>query len=190
MKKVFLITIILSLQLKAELSVENQVGGVDKGHQHQLICKAVTENQEYELNVKWTNKFQMHNPLGRTLHIDQGMYYEIKNVGTGEVWTRNYWNSFYNHVSIYDSTYNLKLNGSFNMHKRIGRASETSELHFEKQNTKFNLLSIKISGLETFDTSGYCDVPVSKLCGSEPINNEKVILDLVFEESSCEYRNF
>lgn len=187
MKTIFLISTILSLQLKAELPVENHVVAVDKEYQYQLVCKAFAANQEFEMNVKWKNKI-IHDSPRRAPFYDGALNYELKNVSTGDLYTGDYHDYVKSHTNIVDSFEHLSLYGSKIVNTRLALNSEASEIYFEKHKNQFNLLSIKITKQKTFFLAkDYCDKPMSKLCGSEPINNgNKIILDLVFENSTCD----
>lgn len=81
MKTIFLITTLLSLQLKADIPVENPVETVDKEYQHQITCKAFSQNQEYELMLKW-KKLQ---PTGQAPYFDEGFSFQIKSLTPSRV---------------------------------------------------------------------------------------------------------
>ena len=164
MKTIFLVALLAVLQLKAQVAVDNVAGDVEKPYQHQLICKAVAENQEYELNVKWKNKFVQHDSLGRAPFIAQSFEYELKNLFTNEVWSGNYSKFIYKSASILDVPDYLKLSGFFNMRKRIGKINKTDEIFFEKLNNKIHLTHIVLTSEETFTDKDYCEKPISKLC--------------------------
>lgn len=188
MKTIFLVATLVALQLKAQTSVDNSAGGVEKPYQHRLICKAMSQNQEFELNVKWKNKVKFDQPdqPRRAPFIDQGFKYELKNLLTNEAWSGNYASSIYTKAVILDLPENLKLSGLFQMYKRIGKINKTDEIFFEKQNSKIHLAHMTLTSMETFTDKDCCEKPISKLCGSEPTGSSQNV-DLWFESSSCEY---
>lgn len=187
MKTIFLITTLLSLQLKADIPVENPVETVDKEYQHQLTCKAVSQNQEYELLLKW-KKIKAQDQLGRAPQFNEGFGFQIKNLSTLQIWSDNYEDFISEHTTINENDTELTLSGSFFMFKRLGTISKTSELAFVKQDSTYQLFILKMTASETFKNPiDYCNPP-TRLCGSHSQHKPKVIKDLVFENSVCEYQ--
>ncbi|MEK6627511.1 MAG: hypothetical protein AABY53_02705 [Bdellovibrionota bacterium] len=188
MKTVFLVIVLVATQLKAQTSGDKLGGVVDKGYQHQLMCKAVAGNQEYELQLQWKNKLTHHDPPGRAPFRDEGFSYELKKVATGQIWVGGYNNYFNERIIITDLLGQLNLSGYYHMFKRIGEMSNTTELALDKKENNFYLTQMILTAGQTYfdNYKDYCDVPVSKLCGVVP-PYRKVVLDLSFENSTCEY---
>ncbi len=185
-KIIFLALTLFSVYLKAQISVDNAGVSVDKEYHHQLSCTANTESENFSVLVKW-KRLNVYDPDGRAPYKKNSFAYEINNLNTKEVWKDSYADFIYKNAYIVNTDLALKFDGVFFMYKRLGTISKTASIDFERQNSQLLLKNIKLKAGETFQNpKDYCNPP-TRLCGSKPIYTAPVILDVVFENSSCEY---
>lgn len=185
-KIIFLTTTLVCMSLKAQMSVDNPGLSVDKGYHQQLTCLASTETEKFSVLVQWKSLHEHHSD-GRAPYLKQSFAYEIKNLNTQETWKDSYAHFFSENAKITNSDSILKFSGNFFMYKRFGVISRSANIDFEKQNAQFSIKNIKLTAADTYGIpKNYCNPP-TRLCGSEPIYIAPTILDIVFENSSCEY---
>lgn len=185
-KIIFLAVTLLSVILKAQMSVDNPGMFVDKEYHHQLSCVANTSSENFTVLVQWKS-LHGHHSDGRAPYIKQSFAYEIKNLNTQKIWKDSYSDFFSEDAFIINNDSVLKLDGDFFIYKRLGTISKSANINFEKESSQFLLKIIKLRAGETFKNPiDHCNPP-TRLCGSGPIYVVPTILDVVFENSSCEY---
>ncbi len=155
------------------MSVENPVVSVDKSYDHQLFCLANTETENFEVLIQW-KILQKHFPGGRAPTFEQSFSYEIKNLNSQQLWKDSFTDFFSDHTDITQTNDKFNLQGHFFMYKRVGTISRTTNINFIKNEAEFKLNQLKLSAVETFSNIN-------------PIEPEETILDVVFENSKCEY---
>lgn len=176
----------MCISLKAQMSVDNPVITVDNEYHHQLACLASTKTENFSVLVQWKS-LHAHHSDGRAPYLKQSFAYEIINLNTQETWKDSYSQFFSENTQIANSDSILKFSGNFFMYKRLGVISRSANIDFEKQNSQVLIKNIKLTAGETYEnTKNYCNPP-TRLCGSEPVYIAPTTLDIVFDNSSCEY---
>ncbi len=185
-KLIFTIAATLLLQSKSVFAVDNTVEAVEKEYQHELICQASTETEDFELNLKW-EVLHMHLPDGRAPQIRKEFKYELKNLTTGTVVQDTYGNFFGEHADINISDTALHAVGQFFMYKRLGYIQNETDILLDHDGAGNYFLSHFVNkAVETFkNPKDYCNPP-TRLCGSEPpLPEPKTVLTLKFVKSAC-----
>lgn len=179
---IFLVLALAAFHAKAAPAVENTAASVDK-YQHELICQAQSGGENYLLTVKWKN---LRMATGRAPYFSQAFSYELQNLNDGSAWAGDYQDFFSENVNISDNG-GLSLLGTFFMYKRLGTLSHSAFLEFVKDGQEYHPVSLQLTAGETFESpKDYCNPP-TRLCGSEPVAPEKIVLQVEFTESACQY---
>lgn len=189
-KLIFLALTALVFQSANVFAVENAVGGVDKDYQHELICQASTETEDFELNLKWSILY-IHLPDGRAPQVKKEFKYELKNLTANTAIGAHFGNFFGDYADISDVGPGLHVAGKFFMYKRLGYREEKTDIVLDKDSAgQYSLNSLQNKAIETFQNpKDYCNPP-TRLCGSEPpLPEPKIVLNLIFKNSTCQLIN-
>ena len=175
-KLVLLIATLVTIQSRNAMAVDNPLGNVDKEYQHELICEGVSQNENYKLTIQW--------------NFEKGseFQYKLQNVTQNTTVQDSYENFFSEHNSITQSEDQLQFSGTFNMWKRLGYITKTTNINLSFSSGVYALGSLKNTYLETFSNpKDWCNPP-TRLCGSEPITHdpEPQVTELKFEQSQCQ----
>lgn len=186
-KLISMLAIAVLFQSNSVSAVENAVGLVEKEYQHELICQASSETENYELNLKWSIEY-MHVPDRRAPLIKEEFNYELKNTGTGAVVEDTYGNFFSEHADIKATADTLHAVGSFFMYKRLGYIQKKTDIFLVHDGAGgYTLKSFVNKHVDSYENpKDYCNPP-TRLCGSEPpFPAKSSVLSLQFVQSSCQ----
>lgn len=179
----------LIFQTKNVFAVENTVEAVEKEYQHELICQASTENENFELNFKWEILY-MHIPDGRAPQVKKEFAYELKNLTTGQVLKGHYGGYFVGHANIVSDSDSLHAVGSYMFYKRLGYRRDKTDILLSHDGAGGyalkNFIYKSVDSIENPDD--FCNPP-TRLCGAEPpFPQDSFVVSLTFVSSACELK--
>jgi hypothetical protein len=188
-KLIFLALAVLIFQTANVFAVENTVATVEKQYQHELICQASTETEDFELNLKWSVEY-MHVPDGRAPLIKKEFKFELSNLTAGTSIQDTYGNFFGEHADIKATDEALHAVGSLFFYKRLGYIQKKTDILLDHDGAGNYYLNYFVNkSIDSYENpKDYCNPP-TRLCGSEPpFPSKTTVTSHKFVTSTCQLK--